>query len=549
MPDIFIKIPKNNCSCQFILEGEQKFYADTFIYENDEFNLLLNGFLFNFKELDIKRNFEWFVNGFKEKSINIIKDLRGSFCGAICNKLTNETFAFTNQIGDHPLYYSETNKYILISSDIYKLVKELRKRSTTLNLNLKAAYALLSYGYFIEEMTLISEIKRIPAGHFLKITEGKVSLNTYYHISNTPNYSRSEDEIIEEMDFLFRNAVQYEFEKDKIYNLKHLSSISGGLDCRMSNWVANDLGYDEVTAYTFSQFGYLDMTIGHSIAIYLGYDWIFKSLDQGNYLENIDEMVKITNAQINYFGSAHANSTFNILDFSDFGILHTGQLGDVTIGTYSPKHAYSKQIKVKATSYRFIDKVQTSLKNFENNEIANYRVRGLNGILSGNLVAQAYTEVASPFLDVDFLNFCFSIPVEKRAYHRIYKKWILQKYSEAAQFKWESINAKLTNKTLVIRGKIIPVKEIFKFICEGLMYQLGHPINATFSKKNMNPYNYWYKTNSDLRVKFDDYFNTHLDIITNKELKSDCISQFIKGSAVEKMQVLTLLSAMKQFNL
>ena len=130
--------------------------------------------------------------------------------------------------------------------------------------------------------------------------------------------------------------------------------------------------------------------------------------------------------------------------------------------------------------------------------------------------------------------------------HRIYKRWILEKYPDAAKFKWESINARITTPTVTIRGKIVPINQLPKFIIEGFYHNIGRPINNTFSKNNMNPYDYWYRTNEGLRNDLRKYYEHHIDLIKDKELKDDCISLFSGGSFAEKAQVLTLLSAIKQ---
>ena len=61
----------------------------------------------------------------------------------------------------------------------------------------------------------------------------------------------------------------------------------------------------------------------------------------------------------------------------------------------------------------------------------------------------------------------------------------------------------------------------------------------------MNPLEYWYNTNNDLRTFQDNYFKENIDRITNGGLKSDCQNLYNSGNAIEKNQVLTLLSAIK----
>jgi asparagine synthase (glutamine-hydrolysing) len=322
--------------------------------------------------------------------------------------------------------------------------------------------------------------------------------------------------------------------------------MSGGLDCRMTNWVANDMGFDNTVNLTYSQYGYLDMELSSAMSSYLKNEWIFSSLDNANYLREIDSITKVVNAQTAYSVSSQSFNFLKNVNFKRFGLMHSGQLGDVVIGTYSVEHAYDKPKSVKALSSKLLSKVQNDFSIYKNEETANFYLRGLNGILTDNFGYQKYTEITSPFLDVDFFNFCMAIPVKFRAYHGLYKEWIVQKYPDAATFKWEGINAKITDRSVRIRKKSVPVKGLLNFIIEGITYNLGL-YSKMNTKKGMNPFDYWYRNDIRLRTHFEEYYKNHIDMITDKELKEDCSYLFKKGNTREKMQVLTILSAIKQF--
>ena len=170
---------------------------------------------------------------------------------------------------------------------------------------------LLTYGYMLEDNTLIKEIRKLPAGHYVVIDKSGFRMKTYFEIDNEPDYTLKEDEIIEELDSLFRKAVRLEFDKDKEYGYRDLASLSGGLDSRMTVWVAHEEGYDDILIYTFSQSDYLDEKIAKKIAADLSYEFLFKSLDNGVCLM-IDDMVR-RQVEINfgnclYSGNAHVRA-------------------------------------------------------------------------------------------------------------------------------------------------------------------------------------------------------------------------------------------------
>src|SRR5699024_7199375 len=243
---------------------------------------------------------------------------------------------------------------------------------------------------------------------------------------------------IEKVDHLFKQAVKLQFEKDVEYNHKHLVALSGGLDSRMASWVAHEMGYTDQLNFTFSQSDYLDETIAKEIAAALKHEWIFKALDNGLFLKELNRINKISGGNVIYYGLAHGYSVLRYINFDNLGILHSGQLGDVILGsyinklkstyTYTGQGAYSKKLINKLTKYGRIDKTSISMEQYLMQQ------RCFNSILTGYLPSQLYTETMSPFYDVDFISYCLKIPLKLRINHKLYKKWILKRYPKAANY-------------------------------------------------------------------------------------------------------------------
>jgi asparagine synthase (glutamine-hydrolysing) len=532
-----------------------KFLNDKIFEETNRYIVLTEGIILNSLKLinRYKKDnlFHTIIYMYEKNGNEFFNEFRGSFSGLFYDKRKNIWLIYTNHIGDKQIFYSILTDKIIIGSEINFLVEYYKNNSLTYNLDNIGAYFLLTYGFMLEDYTLFKEFKKLNAGHYIKIENNKYEIKQYYRLNNTPKYKQTENDIIDNIDRLFRNAISLEFEKDNEYKLKHIVTLSGGLDSRMTTWVAHDLGYIEQLNVTFSQSNYLDETIAKKIASDLKHEWIFKTLDNGLFLKNIEEIIKINFGNIAYYGLAHSKSCLDLIDLKNFGIIHSGQLGDVIIGTFYDDLNPNKQYCIGDGAYsnKLINRLNNiNLKyNYENQEIFKFYGRCFTGANQGNLVSQEITETFSPFYDLEFLNYCLSIPVKFRFKHNIYKKWIIKKYPEATKYKWEKINTKITSPHINFKNKEIYLSQlpdkIFRKISK--LLKIDYSKNGIYNKKHMNPLGYWYLHNNDLKKFCDNYFNENIELIEDNNLKLDCNNLYNNGNAIEKNQVLSLLSAIR----
>ncbi len=526
--------------------SNNKFEDDKLFFEDDNCFVFLDGIILNKQELLLKEGFknlkDFFLNVIKNED-NFIPKLKGSFVGLIYDKSNNSVQFFNDHIGSKSLFYSniKENEFI-VSSSLDLLYTHKKNNDLKNNLSLNGAYMLLSYGYLIHDFTLDKYTKKLLPGSYLNINNFSLSITNYYKISFSYNNTSNEDELIEELDQRFKHAIKLAFDKDLEYNYKHLSGLSGGLDSRMTVWVANKIGYNEQLNFTFSQSNYLDETIAKQIARDLKHEWLFKFLDFGHILLPIEKNMKINGGNTSYFGVSHSSDFYSNFNFKNYGIVHTGQLGDAIIGAAA--YYIKDNIKQKLSNINFIDKIvdTNSISDKYNNaeEFFIYN-RAINGANSGLNSIYNFTETFSPFYDIDFMNFCFSIPQEKRINHNIYKKWIIKKYPKAANYIWESSKQLITKNNLTIKykGNDLSVNDVFKIM------------KAKFIKNqnsnHMNPVDYWYKENKKLKLHLDDYFNDTINLIENTQLKDDASYKYKNGKVSDKLEVVTLLAAIKNY--
>lgn len=536
---------------RFFRNAVKKFENDRLFYQDYRHFFIIDGVILNKQDLFEKysiteKNMVALVKQMQAlNSKSFFNEFRGTFAGMNLDKNTNEFQLYTNHIGDKDIFYYE-NKYthtLYFGTDFDVLIELIQKHSNKkFDVNANAAYSVMTHGHTLCNETLFEDVHRLTPGHYLTYLNNELSKTCYYELKNR-TVEITEEEAVNHLDSYFRKAIERAFEKDKEYGYKHLVALSGGLDSRMTAWVANEMGYTNTLNYTFSQTDYLDEKVPKKIANVLKNEWIFKSLDNGVYLyEYFEESIKITGARSQSSTVAHTFGMLNDLKLDKFGLVHTGQLGDVIIGTYyteGKKNVFHPGDGAGST--KLLHKVQYSKENafqVEDQEIFKFYNRGFTGVNTGLKPMYQYTETISPFQDIDLFDFCLSLPLKYRSGHYLYIKWINQCYPEAADFIYEKVNGKINRKVITVKGVPIPWTSIPSAVMKIVKKKLNLKLN---SKHHMNPLDFWYKTNDQLSGFYESQFSKNISLVENTDLKKDCEYLFRAGTVLEKDQVITFL--------
>lgn len=520
-----------------------KFLRDKIFQDDDDVFVAMAGMVFNFRHLQqqhgAKDYFDTVRTMYRKLGDTFFKTFNGEFAGVLYDKKRKRFVVFVNHTGSKPLYYYHAPGLFIVSSQLDVVTQALRSLGRPFNLDLFGAYCLLTYGYMLEERTLVTEIKRLRPGYFLTVEGDTLTETPYLRLEDTPELKESRDEIIEQIDARFKEAVCLQYDKDVEYGYEHVATVSGGLDSRMNFVVAYESGYTRQIALTFAQNDYLDEQIAKQITSDLKTEWLFYSLNHGHYLEPIFKHAVLANGGLALFpGSAHLLSAMRRINLETAGMLHMGQVGDAVLGSFlrsvEPRKAevgwgvYSSHLlsRIAPDVQKIIDSYPTE------NEFLMYN-RGCNGALNGNWTTYQVTEVTSPFLDPGFLAYCMRIPRAMRFHETIYTDWIQAKRPLAAKYMWEKIKAMVSDPPWV--------RKIKKY-----KWMAGIVLSGRWDQKSMNPFNDWYKTNPRLREFVDGYWNRHSHRLDSyPELKKDAAELFNVGPLMAKTQVMTLLEAIR----
>lgn len=545
-----------------------KFMNDRLFVETAQYLVVVEGVVVNNHDLMAQYHTSNWLDSviamYEQEGDAFFNAFRGSFSGILYDKHLDKWLIYTNHIGDKQVFVYRTAEGYLFASEIGFIANTVKQNNLPLTINETGAYMSLTFGFCIEDATLIQEVTKLCAGHYFKLQNGKLEDIQYHRFTNKPR-QMTQQEAVEGIDKYFRQAIKRAFEKDKEYGYSHIACLSGGLDSRMTVWVAHEMGYTNQLNITYSESGYLDFSIAQQIATDLYHDWLFKPLDGGCCIRDIDEISPITYGSANFIGLAHGLSMERLINFDNFGIIHTGQLGDVVIGTYLKKIGYGQQPKITDGAYseELRERIETyQFKyDYEDAELFMMYNRGFCGIAQGLLTFQENSESYSPFTDVDFFEFCYSIPLELRFNHKIYFDWILDCYPQAAEYVWEKLRHKITRienrvpRTMKVFGYEVPhwTEPDFKHYMKGfVLRRLGvrkkgvkYKAPQAFTKWNMNPIDYWFSVNPSLVEFTNSYYSSNISKIEDNQLKTDIEDLFNKTTIYDKIQAISVLSAIK----
>lgn len=508
-----------------------------------------DGVIFNLKDLLEKNNSKDITNLFlklyKCNGWNFVENLRGNFAGLIYESTENRLILYTDHLASKPVYYfhDKDSNILIFSSELKVVATGMKTIGFTPHLDIRGAYNLLTLGYMLGDITLIKEIHKLPPGTVLLYDNGELILKEYYKLSSKPYIEDAEEEILKELDRRFSYAVKLEYEKDLEYGYSHIATLSGGLDSRTNIAYAKTMGFNEITCFTFSQNDYLDEKVAKEICSDNHLEFIFYSLNNGDYLTNkIDEIISSNDGLVLYSGSAHLYNCLRKLSFQDIGLVHTGLIGDLVLGSYLQKTMHTSVDDHILNKISYSNKLIKKLKNivelnhldYENDEMFAFYERCVNGVFNGYRMIEQFTEFSSPFLYIDFFDYAMRIHPKYRYKEAIYLKWINKYKPQFSKHIWEKYG-------------LPPKYPLFLLKMYSKSRFLFRMVTGGFNKKyiSMNPTEFWWSSNGALQDNIKSIFNENIKTIDNPDLLNDCNYLFNEGSLIEKTQVITLLKAME----
>lgn len=229
-----------------------------FISKDEKHVVVYNGELYNFKELRAKlinKGYGFETSGDTEVLLNAylhfgpdcVNQFEGMFSFCIYDREKRTLFLARDIVGQKPLYYSSSNKSFNFSSHLNQLIDNGK-------INLRGLSNYLMFGYTLNEETLVSGIKKLLPGHYLKynINTGDTLIKQFWSINQKRNLLNDESEIIFKMDQLLNNSVKSHLISDR----KPGVLLSGGIDSSLIAYYASLNSSEKIDTYNVSFHGF-----------------------------------------------------------------------------------------------------------------------------------------------------------------------------------------------------------------------------------------------------------------------------------------------------
>lgn len=207
-----------------------------FVSLDERYVLVFNGTIYNYKELrsELKNlgvhfktqsDTEVLLAAFQRWNADCLPKLNGMFAFAIWDRQAKKLFLARDRYGIKPLYYALNEKSFVFASEIKAILKSNEVAS---KVNPEALLEYFTFQNLFTDKTLFQGVKILPAGCYLLVdAHSGLKFERYWDFSfEEPEKPKSEQEYLEELKYLFDQAVQRQFVSD----VEIGSYLSGGID-------------------------------------------------------------------------------------------------------------------------------------------------------------------------------------------------------------------------------------------------------------------------------------------------------------------------------
>jgi len=195
---------------------------------------VFNGEIYNYRELTAeladrghtfltRSDTEVLVHGYEERGLAALDHLEGMFAFAIWDAPARTLVLARDRLGIKPLYYAVLPDQIVFASELKALIEHPAIDRT---LDLAALSRYLAHEYVPAPASIFRSIRKLPAGHWLTYTDGRLKVEPYWTVAFRPDPMIGAAEAVEKLRRVLDLAVRQHLISDVPLGV----FLSGGID-------------------------------------------------------------------------------------------------------------------------------------------------------------------------------------------------------------------------------------------------------------------------------------------------------------------------------
>ena len=196
--------------------------------------IVFNGEIYNYRELranlagnghvfTTRSDTEVILHGYEERGLASLDDLEGMFAFAIWDAPARTLVLARDRLGIKPLYYAVLPDQIVFASELKALLEHPAIDRT---LDLTALSRYLAHEYVPAPHSILRSIRKLPAGHWLTYSDGRVKLEPYWDVHFHRERAIGEADAVEALRVVLDLSVRQHLVSDVPLGV----FLSGGID-------------------------------------------------------------------------------------------------------------------------------------------------------------------------------------------------------------------------------------------------------------------------------------------------------------------------------
>jgi asparagine synthase (glutamine-hydrolysing) len=286
--------------------------------EDESVWLVLNGEIYNYRELGARlraaghrfrtqSDTEVVVHAWEERGPGALDDLAGMFAFALWHEPTGTLVLARDRLGIKPLYYALLADQLVFASELKALVEhpDVGRRLDPAALSL-----YLAHEHIPAPHSILGQVRKLPAGHWLAYTGGHVKIEPYWDVEYRPFDRITAAAAAEELTAVLERAVGQHVVSDVPLGF----FLSGGIDsATVAALAASHVGRLRTFTVGFEDASFDESARARETARVLGAEHHEEVLDRQTVLDLVDRLPDLLDEPL---GDASLLPTFFLSRFA-----------------------------------------------------------------------------------------------------------------------------------------------------------------------------------------------------------------------------------------